>query len=223
LVRILITRGLGEVGLETNRARPPVIPGETSPRRGAGDPLWVIYAQEKPPRLESEYHHGWRVITSSIPKNAQSWLERTKTISRVHHVMAKAEAEAADVNDAVMLNTNGHLTEGTTSNLFLIKRGRLLTSPISDGLLGGITRAAILELAHHLRFPAQEIHLRSRHLYSADEAFLTSTLLEIMPITEVDGRKISRGRIGPLTARLRREFRELVRRELGVDVPAIRG
>ena len=209
-VRVLVTRGNSDIGLNIGHA---------------GAPLLVIYAQSKPPRAESEYRRGWRVITSKIFVSADSWLEITKTISRVHHVAAKAEAEAAGVDDSLLLNTRSQLTEGTTSNLFIIKKGVLLTPPIADGLLGGITRAAILELAQHLRIPTQERHLTPRDLYSADEAFLSSTLIELMPIVEADGKKIGTGffrsrnaKPHPITTRLRHEFRELVRRELGKDV-----
>lgn len=205
-VRILVTRGNGDIGLNIG---------------GAREPLLVMYAANKPPRPESEYRRGWRVITSQIRVSAESWLESTKTISRVHHVMAKAAAEAAGMDDALLLNSRGRLTEGTTSNLFLVKKGRLLTPPIADGLLGGVTRAAIGEVARARNIPAEERHLTLRDLYRADEAFLSSTLLEIMPIAEVDGRKIGarffrrRAQSPSLTARLRYLFRELVRRELG--------
>ncbi len=212
-VRILVTRGNGDIGLNIAHA---------------GAPLLVIYAQNKPPRPETEYRRGWCVVTSKILVSADSWLEVTKTISRVHHVAAKAEAEAAGVEDALLLNTRGQLTEGTTSNLFIIKKGCLLTPPIADGLLGGITRAAILELAQHQRIPTSEEHLTPRDLYRADEAFLSSTLIELMPIVEADGKKIGagffgnrRGKSHPITTVLRYQFRELVRRELGKDVAGI--
>ena len=150
-------------------------------------------------------------------------METTKTISRVHHVLAKMESEHAGADDAIMLNTEGHLAEGTASNLFLVKDGVVLTPPISDGLLPGITRAAIREVCGSLAVPYTETQLRPEDLFAADEAFLSSTMVELMPIVTVDGKKIGGGKPGAVTKRLHTAFQELVRDELATengDTPA---
>jgi branched-subunit amino acid aminotransferase/4-amino-4-deoxychorismate lyase len=148
-------------------------------------------------------------------------METTKTISRVHHVLAKMEAEEAGADDAVMLNTDGFLAEGTTSNLFIIKNGAVQTAPVSTGLLPGITRAAIREVCHRLDVPFEEKPLRPDDLFGADEAFLSSTMIELMPVVSVNGKKIGDGRSGALTRKLHMVFQELVREELGAGTVAV--
>src|ERR1041384_7901232 len=152
-----------------------------------------MYAQSREAFPDERYARGFRVIIGSERANAQSTMEVTKTISRVHHVIAKMEAERAGEDDAVLLNTNGHLAEGAASNLFLVKAGALQTAPIEAGLLPGITRGIIQTLAAGESVPIQERHCTAQDLYAADEAFLSSTLMELMPVVEVDGRKIGTG------------------------------
>lgn len=199
--RIIVTRGIGDFGLGTTSARDPVV---------------VMYAQSRPPFGPEQYQRGFRVVLAKERANAQSTMEVTKTISRVHHVIAKMEAERAGVDDAIMLNTRGHIAEGTTSNAFLIKGGRLLTAPIEEGLLPGITREVIQTLATQKRVPIQEGAYSVEDVYGADEVFLSSTLIELMPVTEVDGRKIGDGEPGPITRELHEAYQKLVARELGL-------
>jgi branched-chain amino acid aminotransferase len=198
--RILVTRGVSEFGLGTTTSRNPNV---------------VMYAQPRARWSEERYRKGFRVIIATERANAQSVMEVTKTISRAHHVLAKMEAERAGVDDAVMLNTDGHLAEGTASNLFLVKNGALLTAPIEAGLLPGITREIIQTLAKAEGVPIQEGKYTSQDFYAADEAFLSSTLMELMPVVEVDGRKI--GKDCPITRKLHAAYRQLVARELGVS------
>jgi len=202
-VRIIATRGVSDFGLGTNNVRAPLV---------------VIYAQDYPPPTAERYGKGFSVVISKERANAQSAMEVTKTISRVHHVLAKMEAEEAGVDDAIMMNTNGFLAEGTSSNLFLIKNGEVLTAPVSVGLLPGITRAAIYECCDLLDVPCKEKQLRPEDLFSADEAFLSSTMVELMPVVTVDGKKIGNGKPGALTKRLHMAFRELARDELGAPL-----
>ena len=204
-VRLLITRGTSDFGLATLTAH---------------DPLLVIYAHNHAPPSPERYKKGIAVVVSRVRSNAQSEMEITKTICRVHHVLAKMEAEKAGVDDAVMLNTDGHLAEGTTSNLFLVKNGAVLTPPVSDGLLPGITRAGIREVSDSLDVPFKEQQLKPEQLFDADEAFLSSTLIELMPIVTVDGKKIGNGKPGPVTQRLHVAFQKLVSEELDSEQKA---
>ncbi len=199
--RIIVTRGISDFGLGTRTAR---------------DPNAVMYAQSREPWAEERYQKGFRIIIARERANAQSVMEVTKTISRVHHVLAKMEAEDAGVDDAVLLNTDGHLAEGTSSNLFLVKDGALLTAPIEAGLLPGITREVIESLAAEENVAVREGKYTDEDLFRADEAFLSSTLMELMSVVEVDGKRIGSGRPGPVTQRLRVAYRKRVVKELGL-------
>jgi branched-chain amino acid aminotransferase len=112
----------------------------------------------------------------------------------------------------------GGVTESTASNFGIVSRGTIVTPPCWLGLLAGITRDVLFELARELRVPIREVPLTRHDVYNADEAFLTSTLKEVLPVTTVDGRPIGTGRPGPIARKLHRAFRELVRRELKLRV-----
>lgn len=199
--RIILTRGISDFGLGTRSSR---------------DPNVVMYAQPREPFTTERYARGFHVIIATERANAQSIMEVTKTISRVHHVLAKMEAEDKGVDDAILVNTNGHLAEGTASNLFLVKGGALLTAPIEAGLLPGITREIIQTLANDEKVPIKEGHFTVQDFYDADEAFLSSTLMELMPVVGVDGKKVGNGQPGPVTKKLHAAYRKLVAKELGL-------
>lgn len=199
--RIIVTRGISDFGLGTPTAR---------------DPNVVMYAQPRTPFSAERYAKGFRILIAKERANAQSIMEVTKTISRVHHVLAKMEAERAGVDDAVLLNTNGHLAEGTASNVFLVQKGTLLTAPIEAGLLPGITREIIQTLATEEKVPIREGKYTAQDLYGADEAFLSSSLMELMPVVEADGNRIGTGTPGPVTQKLHAAYRKLVAKELGL-------
>jgi branched-chain amino acid aminotransferase len=200
-VRLIATRGTSEFGLGTKTAR---------------DPLVVIYAHNYPPPTTERYQKGISVIISTVRANSQSVMEITKTISRVHHVLAKMEAEEAGADDAVMLNTDGYIAEGTASNLFVVKGGALTTPPVSDGLLPGITRATIFEVCDTLEIPYREHQLKPEDLAEADEAFLSSTMVELMPIVTVNEWALGSGKPGRITQKIHAGFKDLVRRELAL-------
>jgi branched-chain amino acid aminotransferase len=109
----------------------------------------------------------------------------------------------------------GSVTESTASNFGVVSRGAILTPPYWLGLLAGVTREVLFEIAGALGLPMRESPMTRHDIYNAEEAFLTSTLKEVLPVTVVDGRKINGGRPGPVTRRLLAEFRRLVERELG--------
>jgi branched-chain amino acid aminotransferase len=125
-----------------------------------------------------------------------------------------ADAQLRCVDEALFLDPTGSVTESTASNFGIMRRGELRTPPCWLGLLAGITRDVLIELAHHLRLPVRELPLTRHDLYNAEEAFLLSTIKEVLPVTRIDGRVIGTGHPGPITRRLHRAFRELVRREL---------
>jgi branched-subunit amino acid aminotransferase/4-amino-4-deoxychorismate lyase len=136
-----------------------------------------------------------------------------KTTSRLSAVLARREAARAGAFEAALLDAAGRLTEGTTSNIFLVKKGRLLTPAADGAALPGVTRAVVLEAAHAAGMPVEERPLPAALLGEADEIFLTNTSWEVLPVTRVDGRPAGGGKPGPLSARLLAGYRDQVRRE----------
>ncbi len=134
-------------------------------------------------------------------------LSSHKTANRLPYILAQREAAAQEADDAVLLNTAGHVVEFTASNLFVVKDGGLVTPPLGDGPLPGITRRAVLSLAGELRIPVEERSFGPELLDGADEVFATNSLMEVAPV-------ISWGRERKITERLQRAYRELVRQEL---------
>ncbi len=161
---------------------------------------------------------GIRLITSSVRRNTPQCLD-----SKIHHnnlinnILAKIQANLADVDDAIMLDVHGFVSETNATNIFLVKRGVLLT-PHADSCLPGITRAKILALARAHHIEAVERNISTTEVYSADEVFTTGTMGELSPVLEVDGRTIGRGTPGPVTLRLRDIYWECTRSE-GTPLP----
>ena len=147
------------------------------------------------------------VIVSSI--RLDGWLSRFKTANRLPYILAQREAERAEVNDAVLLNSAGQVVEFTASNLFVVKNGVLLTPPLTDGPLPGITRQVVLELAVAAKLPAREFSFGPDFLVVADEVFATNSLMEIAPV-------LTWGRPGRITRRLQALYRQTVDDELGL-------
>ena len=145
------------------------------------------------------------VIVSSI--RLDGWLSRFKTANRLPYILAQREAERAEVNDAVLLNSAGQVVEFTASNLFVVKNGVLLTPPLTDGPLPGITRQVVLELAVAAKLPAREFSFGPDFLVVADEVFATNSLMEIAPV-------LTWGRPGRITRRLQALYRQTVCDEL---------
>jgi branched-chain amino acid aminotransferase len=120
--------------------------------------------------------------------------------------LAKREARMAGYDEAILMDTNGYVSEGSGENLFIIKKGKLYTPPLAASILAGITRDAVLTLAREEGIPVSEEMLTRDQLYLADEAFFTGTAVELTPIREVDNRKIGDGVVGPLTRKLQERF-----------------
>lgn len=166
------------------------------------------------------YSRGIRVTVSSVRRNPHSPLWRIKTINYLEPLYAKQEAMDRGYDDALFLNTEGHLAEGSTSNLFLVRGGRVLTPHLDCGILPGITRETVLELCSSLNIDREEGFYRLADLHGADEVFLTMTTGELIPVAEVDGVSIGRQCPGSITASLTTAYRELVEKELFLaDLP----
>jgi branched-chain amino acid aminotransferase len=138
-----------------------------------------------------------------------------KTLAYTESVLALSQAKAAGADDAIFLDTAGHVSEATASNLFAVLDGTLVTPPLSCGVLPGITRAAVLELAHALGINAMEREIVEPELAAASEIFLTSSIREIAPLARIDTIAVGSGRCGPITGRLADAYAALLREECG--------
>jgi branched-chain amino acid aminotransferase len=162
------------------------------------------------------YQDGATAIVASTRQNEGSPLARVKSTSTLNHVLAIGEAKDAGVDEALLLNNRGELAEGATSNLFIARGDTLLTPPVECGCLPGITRAALLERAPALGFTVALRPVTLADLLAADEAFLTNSLMEVMPLVRVAGHPIGSGRPGPVTARIASDYRAQVEQELSL-------
>lgn len=182
------------------------------PRREA-EPVIMVQAVVPPP--PSAYARGIHVAivpTRTFPVSAVD--AQAKYSARLGSVLAIMDAQVRRAEEALFMDTLGYVTESTASNVGMVKRGVLLTPPCALGLLAGITRDVLLEAARAVRASVEEIPLTRHDLYNADEAFLSSTIKEVLSVVRIDGRQIGTGRPGPLARQLRRAFHHIVRREL---------
>ena len=194
-VRLIVTRGVGTLGLNPRTCKQPsliVIAGKI---------------QVYPPEL---YAHGMEIVTVPTVRNLHSAVNPAiKSLNYLNNILAKIEANNAGVEEAVMLNSEGYVAEGTADNLFIVKRGALFTPPLSAGALYGITRATVMELAEQSGLKVSEPNLTRYDLFNADECFVTGTGAEIMPVVKIDGRAIGSGKPGPVTGKLVQEYHAL--------------
>lgn len=169
-----------------------------------------IMARKLTPVSPEQYQKGYHAIVSSLRRNSQSPLSRLKTSCYLENVLARQEAKAAGVDEAVVLNEQGLVAEGNSSNIFSVHKGQLLTPSIDCGALPGIARQAVLEMASSLGIRATETELKPETLSEADEAFFTNSIIEIMPLTRLDDKPIGSGKPGTMTLRLMEAYRKLV-------------
>lgn len=195
-IRLVVTRGAGSLGLDPNRTSNPQV---------------IIIADHIALYDPKFYENGLKIITASTIRNHPAALSpRIKSLNYLNNIMAKIEGLQAGCMEAIMLNHKGEVAECTGDNIFIIKRGELLTPPKDAGILEGITRNAILELAQSLGIPARENTLTRHDLFVADECFLTGSAAEVIPVVSIDNRSIGEGQVGPITKTLMAEFKKLV-------------
>ena len=176
-------------------------------RRGAGV---LVAAQRYAPYPLKKYKEGFSACVSSLKQNDPS-AARIKCVNRLFYEMALKEAHGKGCDEAVILNAKGQLTEASRSNIFLVKGGQIFTPLLECGCLDGITRRAVLGLAKKNKIKASEAALNPQDIYFADEAFLTNSLIGIMPLTSLNGRALGKGR-GRITALLSREYSALLKK-----------
>jgi len=191
-LRITISRGAGDIGLDPALCRTPTV---------------VIMTKPLHPPSPEQYRTGVGLIVARTKRNLPSALPpRIKATNFLNNILAKREAIAAGAFDSILLNWESHLTECTVSNLFFARAGRLCTPALACGLLDGITRNIVLSLAQEAQVPVDEGYFGVEAIYKADECFLTNTSMEVMPVTVVDGQPVGKGIPGILTQELHRLF-----------------
>jgi branched-chain amino acid aminotransferase len=196
-VRLVVTRGAGSLGLDPNRTKNPQV---------------IVIADTISLYPREFYEKGLRIVTAATQRVHSAALSpRIKSLNYLNNIMAKLEGLQAGCVEALMLNHKGEVAECTGDNVFVVRSGRLLTPPPDAGILEGITRGAVMDLAHAAGIDCQEATLTRYDLYTSDECFLTGTAAEVIPVVEIDGRKVGAGTPGPVTARLTADFHTLVR------------
>ncbi len=196
-VRLIVTRGAGTLGLDPNRTSNPQVIIITD--------FIAVYPEEL-------YATGLDIITASSQRNHPSALSpRIKSLNYLNNILAKIEGQQAGCLEALMLNHKGEVAECTADNIFLVKDGVVLTPPTDAGILEGITREAVIELARAAGYEVREVALTRHDVYIADEVFLTGTAVEVIAVVKVDSRRIGNGAPGPIAKELKDKFHKLAR------------
>ncbi len=206
-LRVTVSRGEGELGIDPNLCPNPTI---------------VVMAKPVVTYTDKQLEQGKILHLSSVRRNpelAQS--PQIKALSFLNNILAKQEAVRVGADDALMLNMEGYLAECTTSNIFFVKNKQLYTPAVDCGILKGITREVIMELANERGVSVEEGQYTMEQLLQADECFMTNTGIEIMPVSRIGDSQIGQGRRGPLTGELRKVFTENLNRYLGPCLTAL--
>lgn len=195
-VRLIVTRGAGALGL--------------SPR-SCSDPQLIIIAGQIQLYPQEYYEKGLKIITSSTRRTSSAaFPPMVKSLNYLNNVMAKIDSLNLGYPEAVMLNDQGYVAECTGDNIFIVQKGKLFTPPVSAGSLTGITREAVLDCAKALDLEVVEANLTRYDLWVSKECFVTGSAAEIVPVVEVDARRIGEGKPGPITRQLLAEFHRRV-------------
>jgi branched-chain amino acid aminotransferase len=198
-IRVIVTRGAGSLGLD---------PRKTS------DPQIIIITDKISLYPEELYEHGLKIVTAGTTRNHPNAVNpRIKSLNYLNNILARIEGTQAGCMEALMLNHQGQVAECTGDNIFCVRAGQLHTPSVDSGILEGITRDAVIELARAAGYQVTERTMDRHDVFTADECFLTGTAAELIPVVECDGRLIGSGRPGPITRELRERFHRLVREE----------
>lgn len=199
-IRIIITRGEGEIGLDPNLS---------------DDNNLVIIVKELPENPSWWYEKGVHMIIADLRRLPKKVLDpNLKSGNYLSNVMAHHQAKKVGAFDAILLNMRGYVTEGTTNNIWMVRKDRVITPPLEAGLLEGITRSSLLTIGKKHGIEMVEDNFTADELKSAQEAFLTSSTREIVPITKIDDERIGQGVPGPMYLKLHQIYREFVRESL---------
>jgi branched-chain amino acid aminotransferase len=196
-IRHIVTRGVGDLGLDPRKC----------PKASV-----IIIVDTIRLFAEEVYETGLRVVTAGTPiPHREALSPRVKSLNYLPHILAKIEGIHSGADEVLMLDSEGHVAEGSGQNLFVIKQGVVRTPAAYAGILKGVTRDVVIELAREAGHEVQETMLNRYDVYTADEAFFTGTASELIAIRQVDGRIIGQGKPGPVTRDLRSRFQALAR------------
>ncbi len=196
-IRTVVTRGAGDLGLDPRKCKTPTI---------------IIIFDKIALWPEERYQNGLTIVTASTPTpHRESLSPRVKSLNYLPHILAKVEGIVAGADEVLMLDAAGFVAEGSGSNLFIVKRNELLTPAPHSGILRGVTRDAVIEIARATGRVVHETTLNRFDVYTADEVFFTGTGAELIHANMVDGRRIADGKAGPVTTDLRDRFRKLAK------------
>ncbi len=199
-IRLVISRGVGDLGID--------------PRKCTNHATVVIIADRIALYPPETYEIGLKIVTAATRKNSNdAFSAQIKSLNYLNNILAKIEAIHAGVFEALMVNRDGYVTECTTENIFIAAKGELLTPPVHVGILKGITRDTVMELAEKRGIAVREVPFTPHDIYVADECFVTGTGAEIIPVVAADGREIGNGKPGKMTVQLLADYRALTSRE----------
>lgn len=194
-LRLVVTRGSGPLGLDPSRCEHPQI---------------FIVASGLQLISPERWRAGAKVIIASTRRLSADGLDpRIKSLNYLNHILARMEANHVGADEAILLNREGRVAEGSADNVFVVKNNILLTPPVTEGALDGITRGVVLEIARKLNITAREIPIAPYDLYTADECFLTGTGAELIPVREIDGRAVTQCP-GPVFSQINAAFQRAV-------------
>jgi branched-chain amino acid aminotransferase len=198
-IRLVVSRGTGNLGLDPRRCPVANV---------------IIIVEQLAIYAEEDYVNGLKIVSVSTRRNVPDALNpKIKSLNYLNNILVKIQANLAGVGEALMLNSQGYVAEGSGDNIFIVKNGKLFTPPSWVGALEGITRASIMEICARIGLEVREEPFALHDVYVADEVFLTGTAAEVIAVREVDARIIGSGKAGPITTQLLQEFRKIVKED----------
>ncbi len=197
-IRLVVTRGVGDLGLDPRKCSNPTIIIITTP-------LIQLHSEDRK-------KNGITAMVSWVKRDpVDATTHEIKSLNYLNSILAKIEANIANVDEAICLDKRGFVSEGVAENIFMVKNGEIRTPPTTTGALPGITREVVIRLAKRLRYAITERNMTPNELFNADEVFFTGTAAEIIPVREINKRVIGTGKTGPITQRLMKEFFKLTK------------
>lgn len=198
-----VYRTLGANGLKNAYIRLTITRGDASPTA-------VIVVREFEGYPATIYRSGITATIANTRQNEYSPLAGIKSLNFLNYIISKEEAKTGGFDDAILINTKGDIAEGSTSNVFMVKKNELITPSISCGILPGITRSVVIEIAGRMKMKVEERRISPKELLSASEVFLTNSLVEVLPVTKIGAKRIAKGSPGDLTKLLHISYQKEV-------------
>lgn len=195
-IRVVVSRGAGDLGLDPKNCPEPTV---------------IVIAEALSIYSNELYKNGLKLASVANRRSRPDVLNpQIKSLNYLNNILVKLASVQADADEALILNDQGYVTEGSADNIFIVKKGKIITPPIYLGVLEGVTRNVIIEIANRLGYQMEEKPFTLHDVYVADEVFLTGTAAEVIPVVIVDRREIGDGTPGEVTKHLLGSFRELV-------------